>query len=81
MSRPSQLVAEQMQREADRRRNQPEAFAALSKDEAAALLLLDGLKARYIECVSTGKIDVWAACAKGVVELLSDPMAKFERRP
>lgn len=78
---PSREAAEAMQREADRKRNEPVAFKALADyPERGARLLFESLQQEYIECLLTGRLDLWATTAHSIVDLLASPQVKIEKR-
>lgn len=62
------------------RLNGDEPFAQLERDESAAQLLLRGLQEHYIECLLSGRLDIWADAAHKIVDLLSSPNAKVHKR-
>jgi hypothetical protein len=75
--------AEIAQREMDRLRNAPFALAHLEtvdRDESAMLHLLQGLRQRYRESLMAGRLDVWAAAAHKIIDLLSDPLTEVHKR-
>lgn len=84
LARPRWLLtaaeAETMQRKEDRARNQPVALAELSRDDGAASKLFDGLYLHYVECLMSGRLDVWARAAHGCIDLLASPSMQVHER-
>lgn len=49
----------------------PVTLETIARHETANKLLFDGLMYHYFQCVSTGKLDVWAKAAHAAVDLIA----------
>lgn len=58
----------------------PKALANLERFDGSARLLFSGLEQHYMECVMSGRLDVWGATAHAIVELLVSDQIPFARR-
>lgn len=78
---PSREDAEAIQRERDRKRNEPVALKGLWEyPERGAKTLFETLQQEYIECLLSGRLDQWSATAHSIVDLLASPQVKVQKR-
>lgn len=77
---PSSEKADAIQRQSDHRRSEPVALFALSRGEGAAEKIFEGLHLHYIECLLSGRLDIWAKAAHAAVDLLASPTTKIHKR-
>jgi hypothetical protein len=58
----------------------PVALEKIARHEEANKLLFEGLMHHYYECVSTGKLDLWAKAAHAAVDLIACDRVEFIKR-
>lgn len=54
----------------------PEGFLAFERSHQSMELMFEGLKIHYMEAIASGRGEIWAAAAHGIIDLLaSGPLA------